>query len=620
MVLGCVALLMWLFFAGSLAPSVVSESAGAGACTFEVGQRWAYTAESTSHLRADLGAMLGGTARLSNQEVMEVPVTLKWRLTLVALQVAEEDTLVAAHWSDVAAVGDNGAMASGDDLKYPALLRIRRDCTVGAVSRHKAATDAAARTQQSALLSLSFRVPLPGAAAGAETLQTGIGTCKAWHSARLVEGRVQVNQRIDACTAVRGAPEMRADPAMGEALFKLDDGPWFAALDGRSRIVIKRGSDVAAQMRSSLKVRRAQAVQDTSPVAPADFSWRLVAAVPSEGQVAARNWPGLGGLPAGDALAEVERLWRHGKDGTMAARGFARAWLQANPDGAGKLLAAIHEAPVEEVIRAALYHVVGRFGGPATRAALVKALRDDNYSDGDRSRAALAMAALPKPDKQVVDTLLDASKRSGALAAKGTTVGHSATLALGMLNHEQRAKQPTLVAEVNAHLRAASALTDDGMAAEALSAIGNSGDPALLDAVQALLDSGSEDVRAKAAYATRLMDPDLTAELMAAKLTGEANERVIARLAEAGALAAMVHQKKLKQKVITAADSALQQAKAETTKRALVQLLGAAGDDAAAKAALKALFDRGAKPATLRLIGMHLTADELMPNPKLAPK
>lgn len=608
-----VAALVWLFAGDDLSDLATPTPTAAAACTFRVGQRWAYEAETSSHLRADLGAMLGGAARLSKQEIMQVPVTLKWRLTLVALDVTAEDTLVAAHWSDVSASGDTGAVTSGDDLDYPVLFRIRRDCAVSDVSRHKQATDAAARTQQAALLSLSFRVPLPGTEPGGRSIDTAIGTCKAWHSAQIVDERVQIKQRISECSTVRGAPEMRADPAMGDAVFKLDDKPWFAAIDGRRLVVMKRGKEVAVRLRSTLKVRRAAPQTDITAVDPADFEWRLVAAVPSEGQVAVRSWPGLDGMAAAAALMEIERLWRHGKDGTMSARAFARAWLQANPNSAGKLLAALRDAPVEEAIRAGIYHVVGRFGGAATRLALTGVLRDDDFSDGDRSRAALAIAALPKPDKNVLNALLDASNRAGKLAEKGTTVGHSATLALGMLNHEQRGKQSELVDAVNAHLRTASALPDEGLAAEALSAIGNSGDPALLDAVQARLSDPSEDVRAKAAYATRLMDPDQTAALMAAKLATEQNERVLARMADAGALAAMVHQKKLKADVIKGADTALRRAKTEVTKRALVQLLGAAGNDPVAKAALKALFDRGAKPDTLRLIGMHMTADELMP-------
>ncbi len=603
----------WRLLAGSGAVTA-QPAQPASACTLQVGQQWAYTARSESRFKVDLAAVMGGNATLGPQQLKEMAVTMTWRLTLSVAAATADDALVIARWSDVRAEGRDKTVTTGDDLRHPAALRINRSCQITAVSRHKDSADSAARTQQAALLALSFRLPLPGADAGPDTIDTAIGRCRAQHTARSDGDDIEVTQRLLDCNSVRGAPQLHASTANGHAVFQLDGGPWLSAVAANRHIVLRSATHWAVQMQSKLDVQRAPAPTQQPPaVNPGHFVWKLVTAVPTEGQVAARQWPGLAGMSAKDALAEIIRTWNSNKDGTMAARQFARAWLQANPDGASQLLVAIRDGEVDGAVAAALYHVIGRFGGDKTRAALRSVLGRGDFSDGDRSRAALAMAALPDAGMAEVNALLQASKRTGDFAEKGTTVGHSATLALGMLSHERRAQAPELADAINEHLRLASQLPDEGLAAEALSAIGNTGDPALLDAINEQLGHGSEDLRAKAGSALRLMDPDASAKLLVATLTKERSERVIEKLADAAAMAQMLHKKAAGAKVVAAADKALQQATAAATKRALVQMLGAAGDNAAAKKALKAAFERGADLDTLRLIGTHMSADELMP-------
>ena len=597
-------------------PGKSQENRGA-ACTFQAGQAWAYQASSSSFLKADLGAVIGGAAALQGQQVREVPVRLRWRLDVQVVSAGEDEALLQANWSDVRAVGDGGAVASGDDLDKPVWFRVAEDCHVTAVSRHREASDAAARTQQAALFALSFRLPLPGADGGNDRMQTGLGTCTLRHTAREGVAGVEVVQQLLGCERVRGAPKMQAAPAIGRAVFGLDAEPWLAALDGQSQVVLRREDRIAAQLRSEVQVRRAEPASTRPPLADEDaFEWKLVAAVPSEAQVAARQWPGLESMPVADMIVEVQRLWGPAIGGTMEARAFVRAWLQANPEKAALLLAALRDQQVDERVKAALYHVVGRFGGPAARKALANVLGSGDYSEGDRSRAALAMAALPDADAATVAALVEAGKRQGKFAGAASGVGHSATLALGMLGHEQREKNPALAKMVRDHLRAANDTTDGGRAAEVLSAIGNTGDPELLDVLQARLGDSSEDLRAKAAAALRLVDPAESAGLVAAQLAAERDDRVLGRLAEAAAMAMLVHRKGPTDAVISASDAAMKRAQAATTRRALVQLLGAAGDHAGAKAALRAAFLRGGDADTMRLIGMHMTADELMPPKK----
>lgn len=585
---------------------------GMDRCVFEVGQRWAYRAESKSTLRADLGAMLGGAAAIQNDDKRSVTAQLRWRLDL-QVQAAEGDhALVSAHWSEAEAVGDHGAVASGDDLALPLLFELQTSCRVGAISHHPQASISAARTQQASILALSFRVPTPGDDAAIDEVQTSVGTCEVKVWAEDEGGKLSVRQQVVGCSSVRGAPKLKADVAEGKARFGLDDGPWLASLGGSQHTRLMRGEHVAAEVQSEIKVERIAAKDEPfATLGRADMRWKTVSATPSEAQVAARRWPGLEGLSAVDALAEVMRLWRRGKDGTMGAREFARAWLQANPDGAAGLFAAMRDAGTEQDVRAAMFHVVGRFGGPAADKALRGVLQDSQWESGDRGRAALAIAALPKPSQAAVDALLQASSRAGGFADQPRDVGHSSTLALGVLTHEQRATNDALVEPIRAHLRSRSTLKDEGLAAEAFSAIGNSGDPALLGAIEVGLGR-SEDIRAKAAAAIRLMDPAQTAELVAARLADEHYERVVQRLAEAAAMASLVHERPPPPTVITAATKALHNAKADTARRALISLLGAAKTDAA-KAALKAAFERGGSAATLRLIGTYVTADELMP-------
>ena len=424
-----------------------------------------------------------------------------------------------------------------------------------------------------------------------------------------------VYKRIVRCGEVRGAPDVTADVQLATTRFLVDRGPWLATAKGEHRIKLSRKGRHTATLAGELTARRVATNGGALPTYDENaFIWGLVAAMTTDGEVGSRRWPGMTGLPVGDALDELTRLWGNGQGSGDDARGFVRAWLRANPDGAAKLIRLLADSNAPEHLRAAIYHAIGRVGGPGARRALTDALHDPTLSDGDRSRAALAIAALPRPGEQQVQALINAARRKdGWLSKDGDDVGHSAMLALGMVGHEQRDEQPELVAKVHDELRSHLKDANIGRVAEALSAMGNTGDERLLPDLVGQSQADDVDVRAKAGAALRLMSPDKTAAAAAKWLAEEQNGRVVERIAGAIAVASMAHSTEPPPLLVSTAADVLVKTADDRARRALIRLLGAAPSDAAAKKALIQAFHKGWSAQTKQLIGMYVTADELMP-------
>ncbi len=594
----------------------------AGACRLKKGHNWAYDVRSDTKMAIDLGALaraggVGGAAQRNVSNPREVPTTLTWRLDLQAVDVTKDQALVAVAWSDVKAVSQGARTVGETALSNPALVRLGSNCQVRGVGTNPDTAKPAARVQQAALLSLSFRLPTPGQPAPDVIEQVAIGACTVRDTASTNNtedaSAIVVTRRILACDDVRGAAGMRADGIDARTTFTFDDQPWFSRADGRSSFTLKQATTTVATLASQLHVKRADG--PAKPVQAGDldgYSWTLEAAVATPSQPARKKqWPGLGGMAADVALAEFRRLFVSGNDTGIGARRFVRAWLAANPTGAANLLAALNHPDVTDRHRAAVFHSMGRFGGSGARKALVDVLANRDATEGDRARAALALAALPRPDDEVVDALLHAARRDDGWRSENDDAGHSAALAMGMLAKGQRGKNEAVVKRVHDELRKGLSGDDPQRLAESLSAVANSGDERLLEAAMKLNAHKVDEVRARAANTVRLMKPAETEKAVAAWLLREKSPVVLRQLAMAATEAATIHHTSPSSAIIDAAGKGLDRIYDAMARRALIRLLGAHKSDPKAQALLKKAFRRGWDPATKALIGTYLSAAQL---------
>ncbi len=227
-----------------------------------------------------------------------------------------------------------------------------------------------------------------------------------------------------------------------------------------------------------------------------------------------RTDPELDRLAEGlDTEGALERYLRtRGKDKAAAER-FLVNYLRKNERAPTELLRAIDRdlrmARLDETTQLVLWRLVIEAGTPAAQRAVMAAASDPGYHHGSHVRAIMYASGFENPQPFLVEGMMDLHRDPSAVS-KGDPLGsveNMSLLAVGSLGHREKLDEDTRAAAARALSgnlerargnRAETALT--------LTAIGNSGNDALLDTVKPYLDSPEEQVRTAACESMRRMD------------------------------------------------------------------------------------------------------------------
>ena len=158
-----------------------------------------------------------------------------------------------------------------------------------------------------------------------------------------------------------------------------------------------------------------------------------------------------------------------------------------------------------------LIGAMGEAGTPAAQRALGELLATPTLGEEPRTHVAVALGLTAAPTRDTLRALDDAASGTGDLAS-------TATLAQGNASLRMHDDDPqAAAAQVDALLARLARASDDEERALVLRALGNTGDPRILDALTQALATGSITVRIAATEALRLVPGSAADQLLLAR-------------------------------------------------------------------------------------------------------
>jgi hypothetical protein len=285
---------------------------------------------------------------------------------------------------------------------------------------------------------------------------------------------------------------------------------WAASVDGRDVVRVAVG-EVALAVDATIRVADAGAVA----IVPGDLPRGLTTvAINALGDDAAARADAdrvlVDGASLDDLLAELALV---GDENARAYQFLRLAALfrlddAAAGDGAKRVAGGL-EPPARDAVIGAL----GEAGTAVAEAGLADLVDTAKLPSDARSHAAASLGLARDPEPSTLLRLATASRADG-------DVGATATLALG--NAVLRARDPDLAAtQVDSLLARLAGARDDHEAALVLRALGNTGDPRILPAIENALAGDGPLSRVAAAEAIRLVPGSRADGLVASTLFDE---------------------------------------------------------------------------------------------------
>jgi HEAT repeat protein len=197
-------------------------------------------------------------------------------------------------------------------------------------------------------------------------------------------------------------------------------------------------------------------------------------------------------------------------DGNASAHTYLRmvALFKLDPDAARKAGDQLLGGTLDPRDAQAVIGALGEAGTPVAQQALSKVVDATSVAEAQRVAGALSLGLTDTPLPSTMETLQAAARSTDAeLSATATLALGNAALRLANSDAAAAARQ---VDELLARLEQASEITDR---ITLLRALGNTGDPRILPALELALASPSDMVRAAAAESLRLL-PDARADAL----------------------------------------------------------------------------------------------------------
>lgn len=394
--------------------------------------------------------------------------------------------------------------------------------------------------------------------------------------------------------------------------------PWVRSLSGIEQTAMTTDGKVYFRSRMTLKL---DAVDGRTSVLagfaydPNAWVWSLASAPPPEIPEDTSGDPSLAGVPPDVLLEKYLELIRAG-DARSAREAveLLTAYLRVHPEFAFELLARLERGEIDGKAAAPIFFALEKAGTAEAQKALQQALVSDKLSLENRSRAASALSDVPKPTRETVQALIEMSTTKVGEGNDAGIVANGATLALGHLDKRLRdANDFGLATQIRDELARRLGEESPGLGlGDVLSAVGNSGDTDLLEAVKPYLTANETATRWKAAEAMRLMDPTKTASMFKSLLDGEEDWMARTALVTSYTEQAKTSGKPVLAEVVAVAAARLPLESSSRVRGQLIELLGLASTtDLVARKALIAHFANEKDPSLLLAIGRFIQAHEL---------
>jgi HEAT repeat protein len=379
---------------------------------------------------------------------------------------------------------------------------------------------------------------------------------------------------------------------------------WFQEVTGRELVRLHIDGQAPQGFIHTYSVKRDDArfrpVSDSLALVDADFTGDAAASASDE---PAASEPTRTAVDYAAARARFHGfLLEAGKQGIYAASRYLAAWLRANPQQSERLLTDLKSGAIAEQAHSALFLAFELAGTKESRQALSEALGDPGLSELNRARAATALADHGEPTREAADLLLTRARSSDSSLVASTSL-----LGLGRLAARTGDAEP-LKGNIRRSLEAELTLAhSDEATITAIDALGNSRDGAFAPALGERLGSGSAGVRAHAAEALGRLPSEVARPRLIAQFRTEESPRVVTAIARS--LGAMPGN--LTDAELTLVAGRLSSSTSVDERAALIDWLGGARDQAAARQVLAAHFAAESSTKLQQRIGTFVATADL---------
>ena len=350
---------------------------------------------------------------------------------------------------------------------------------------------------------LQVVVPDPGAASWRATEEDLTGEYEAAYRA---DGDAihKAKERFVRARGARGLTPIK-DPSTYEIAssieLALEASGWPRTASEDETLAVKAGAmQIQAKTRTSARLAAVEQTPDLARIAAAEQAvLEAEPAADAEGFAAAKRRADEGLLDGASYQALLADL--AAGDAQLRNRTLARlaALFRLQPEAAARAAGSLLGGGLTGEAAQRMIGALGSAGTPEAQRALASVLGSDRASSELRSDAAAALGRTKQPTEDSKQALLKAARASdGSLAS-------TATLGLGNLIKRMDEGSGDASDAVAALIQRLAAATDDAERLLCLDALGNSGDPRALSAIEPYLAAGDVKLRAAAAQALRFM-------------------------------------------------------------------------------------------------------------------
>lgn len=516
------------------APASAPAIARATGCAVGVGARLAFEVSLETDLEVS-GAGLVPGARVQNAGAPEqIHATSTARVDVVGLPAREPaESLVALRFTSLASepAEPRELDASHADALKPVLVRLSPSCRIVAVARQKSVSALAYQRVLAMLdrIDVEARPANAGASTWAATHRDEYGSFVASYEAR--DSGFE-RSRLRYLRARDSRDELQLDYVVheGRATVRLGTSGWFDELAEHTDIEAK--SNGATPLRDRSSVRWSATTPNDSAFDGFDlsldtFSWGRPSAVELDDERSALVDAKLKGLSFTDAWQAFRTASNDKSPGAWhRAHKALRAWMRLNPEGVRAVVRELRRGRLGSGEQADLVLALAKSGSSVAAAELRALGSDATVDENTRVQATSALADLDHPTVADVQAL---AARSSASAHD--LVGSSATMALGSIL--EGANDGDVVNAARATLDNQLASAEPAARAEALWAVGNSGDPHFAAAALSASTSSDDAVRAASARAVRGMPPATANPLLDGLVRSDQSAEVVKEAVQA---------------------------------------------------------------------------------------
>lgn len=394
------------------------------------------------------------------------------------------------------------------------------------------------------------------------------------------------------------------------------DFAWLEQLDAQERLRLDFGdTGVVTDVVLTTRLRRLDQSPAPEPLlaqAAEHLIWRRDSAAPlASAPRAVEPSPALEQASMDDVLLAFAAQVRSGND--LGAVHALEQYLRARPKEAQSLMARLARREIAPDLEPVVFNALELAGTPEAHAALLAGL-SAQQTPQNRARAAAALPDIPHPDERTLEGLREASDGAVAHDSEETQwVRNAATLAIGTLEQRTRDNDPALAELSRRALRESLAQRGSNEErATVLAAIGNSGNPELVEDVEPFLSSKQPLLRSQSIGALRRMPLEATQELFAQRLEVETDPALRAKIAQTLGAQSRREGQALSAPLLASAVAQLAREQDSRARASLIELIGpACASSASAMRALAEQFAREPEPDLLQLIGRYVPANRL---------